>query len=191
MNTVQPSASLGSAVSSRARSLGQSARFYTAKALYGLSIWIEPSSAQQVLGDLRPAAQEIWNRGKRGERSGKITLDWHWPAHLEPRANAAEETRAAVPVANLGDLAAAVGEFQRRLPDWWFSVCACSVSRDASCGPDRAGKDAWLLEDRLFDDGFHCDDRDGTLASSLRDVMAQALSAKNSKSAESAVINDT
>jgi hypothetical protein len=38
--------------------------------------------------------------------------------------------------------------------------------------PDR------LLELKLFDNGFHCDDRNGTVASSLRNVMHQALEAK-------------
>jgi hypothetical protein len=53
-----------------------------------------------------------------------------------------------------------------------------SVSRDASCGPDVAGPDADLLQDRTFDRGFHGDDRNGTLASSLRNIMAQALEAR-------------
>jgi hypothetical protein len=55
------------------------------------------------------------------------------------------------------------------------------LSRHASCGPDIAGPDAYLLTpgDRIFDAGFDCDDPDGTLASSLRNVvMAQALAAK-------------
>jgi hypothetical protein len=71
-----------------------------------------------------------------------------------------------------------IREFEAALPGWWWSICVCSVSRDASCGPDVAGPDADLLEDRTFDRGFHCDDRNGTLASSLRDVMAQALDAR-------------
>lgn len=76
------------------------------------------------------------------------------------------------------DLAAAIAEFEKALPGWWWSVASCSVSRDASCAPDRAGRDAWLLKQRVFDNGFHCDDLEGTPASSLRDVMRQAISAR-------------
>jgi hypothetical protein len=76
------------------------------------------------------------------------------------------------------DLAAAIAEFEAALPGWWWSVCTCSVSRDASCAPDAAGPDARLLRLKQFDDGFHCDDRAGTLASSLRDVMRKGLHAK-------------
>lgn len=76
------------------------------------------------------------------------------------------------------DLAAAIADFERLLPGWWWSVGTCSVSRDASCAPDRTGPDAHLLNDRLFDNGFHCDDREGSVAGSLRKVMRQALEAK-------------
>lgn len=75
-------------------------------------------------------------------------------------------------------LAVAIAEFEAALPGWWFSVGACSVSRDASCAPDRTGPDAELLEIRHFDDGFHADLRDGTLADALRYVMREALEAK-------------
>ena len=76
------------------------------------------------------------------------------------------------------DLAAAIVQFEQTLPGWWWKVGTCSVSRDASCGPDRAGPDAHLLAIRLFDEGFHCD-ACGTVAESLRDVMDQALAAKS------------
>lgn len=82
------------------------------------------------------------------------------------------------PVTDTDDLAAAIKEFETALPGWWFSVCVCSRTRDASCGPDMAGPDWRLLTNREFDSGFHCDDANGTLASSLRDVMQQALEAK-------------
>lgn len=78
------------------------------------------------------------------------------------------------------DLAEVIASFERNLPGWWWSVCACSVSRDASCGPDRNGPDAHLLVDWRFDEGFHHDDREGTVADSLRVVMRQALAAKAS-----------
>lgn len=83
-----------------------------------------------------------------------------------------------VPTTNTDDLAVAIKEFEKALPGWWYSLGNCSVSRDASCGPDRTGQDAHLLTNRLFDDGFHCDDREGTMAESLRDVTRQALEAK-------------
>lgn len=84
------------------------------------------------------------------------------------------------PATDTDDLAAAIKEFETALPGWWFSVCVCSRTRDASCGPDASGPDYRLLTNREFDEGFHCDDADGTLASSLRDVMRQALDAKES-----------
>ena len=81
---------------------------------------------------------------------------------------------------DVDDLSAAIREFETALPGWWWSVCACSISRDASCGPDVHGPDAHLLslEDRTFDKGFHHDDHEGTLANSLREVMRLALRAK-------------
>jgi len=71
-------------------------------------------------------------------------------------------------------------EFERALPGWWYSLGICSVSRDASCGPDPKGPDAALLKIRKFDSGFHRDDHhpDSTMADALRNVMAQALEAK-------------
>jgi hypothetical protein len=85
------------------------------------------------------------------------------------------------PLTDIRDLSEAILEFEQRLPGWWWSVCVCSFSRDASCGPDIKGPDADLLDlgdNRRFDEGFHRDDKKGTLASSLRDVMEQALKAK-------------
>ena len=35
-----------------------------------------------------------------------------------------------------------IGEFQSALPGWWFSVGTCSLTQDASCGPDHTGPDA-------------------------------------------------
>lgn len=81
---------------------------------------------------------------------------------------------------DLPDLLAAIEEFERLLPGWWYSLGTCSVSRDASCGPDRTGPDADLLEQKLFDDGFHHDDREGSMADSLRIVMEAALKARKS-----------
>lgn len=79
---------------------------------------------------------------------------------------------------DLFDLCRAITDFEEALPGWWWSIGACSVSRDASCGPDRAGPDARLLMLRQFDDGFHKDDREGTCADALRAVMRMAIEAK-------------
>lgn len=78
------------------------------------------------------------------------------------------------------DLASAIVEFHLKLPGWWFSVCECNVSCDASCGPTSAGADAHLLYGlRTFDDGFHADVRQpSTLAEALRIVTEDALTAK-------------
>ena len=79
------------------------------------------------------------------------------------------------PTTDIDDLGAAISEFEAALPGWWWSVCVCSRTRDASCGPDAAGPDYDLLSLPEFDDGFHCDDEAGTLASSLRHVMRRAM----------------
>jgi hypothetical protein len=83
-------------------------------------------------------------------------------------------------VTDLADLQAAILEFERLLPGWWYTLGICSVSRDASCGPEINGPDADLLKCRKFDDGFDYDDRrrDSTMAGSLRKIMKQALSAR-------------
>lgn len=75
---------------------------------------------------------------------------------------------------NAGRLAAAIAEFEAALPGWWWSVGACSISRDASCGPDRTGPDADLLKLREFDEGFHHDGK-GDVADSLSLVMNYAV----------------
>jgi hypothetical protein len=73
----------------------------------------------------------------------------------------------------------AVAKFKDELPGWWYSLADCSVSADASCGPDRAGPDADLLEHRLFDDGFHGDLRQpATVQDALMWAMEQALEAR-------------
>ena len=77
------------------------------------------------------------------------------------------------------DLAQAIKDFRALLPGWWFTVGECSISADASCGPDRTGQDAALLADKLFDNGFHADlPQPSSMANALRDVMGQGLRAK-------------
>jgi hypothetical protein len=83
-------------------------------------------------------------------------------------------------VTDTDDLATAIREFEATLPGWWWSVGSCFISRDASCGPQRYGPDGDLLDLKLFDDGFHHDDREGDVAGSLREVMRQALAARAS-----------
>lgn len=69
----------------------------------------------------------------------------------------------------------AITKFCTELPGWWWSIGDCSVSADASCGPDRKGPDADLLTHRVFDEGFHCDTRHPACPiESLMDVLAQA-----------------
>lgn len=77
-------------------------------------------------------------------------------------------------------LEAAIIEFKTALPGWWFSVCECQVSCDASCAPTTESPDVELIEqDRAFDSGFHADlPQPSTLAEALRDVMRQALAAR-------------
>lgn len=73
----------------------------------------------------------------------------------------------------------AIIDFKTALPGWWFSVCECQVSCDASCAPTVESPHIRLIEvDRAFDDGFHVDlPQPSTLADALRNVMAQAEAA--------------
>lgn len=76
------------------------------------------------------------------------------------------------------DLEAAIGEFKAALPGWWYSVCECQVSCDASCAPTVESPHINLIRDSddAFDSGFHADLRQpSTLAEALRNVMNQAL----------------
>jgi len=75
-------------------------------------------------------------------------------------------------------LSSAIRRFERDLPGWWWTIGACSASRNASCGPDRNGPDAHLLAIRKFDDGFHVDLEDGTRAQALDIVRIDVLEAK-------------
>lgn len=80
------------------------------------------------------------------------------------------------------DLLDAVNAFKALLPGWWYSVCECSVSCDASCGPDRQGPDADLLAVDEFDGGFHADiPQPSTLAQALSAVTALARAARQDR----------
>ena len=75
----------------------------------------------------------------------------------------------------------AIAEFKERLPGWWFSLGECQVSCDASCAPTRESADIDLISfDDRFNSGFHIDlEQPSTLAAALREVMQEALKAKD------------
>jgi hypothetical protein len=73
----------------------------------------------------------------------------------------------------------AIALFKKLLPGWWYSFGECSVSCHASCGPDLNWQDGDLLDQKLFDEGFHADLRQpSTCAEALLDVMRQGLAAR-------------
>lgn len=68
----------------------------------------------------------------------------------------------------MSDLDKALARLAEVLPGWWWRVGSCSVSADATIGPDRAGPDADLLALRDFDEGFDGDLRQpATVAENL------------------------
>lgn len=74
------------------------------------------------------------------------------------------------------DLVAAIADFRRQLPGWWFTIGECSVSCDATVGPDRARISEPFLS--LFDAGFDGDLlQPSTMAAALRGATAQAVEA--------------
>ena len=77
------------------------------------------------------------------------------------------------------DFAAAIYEFETKLPGFWWSAGQCSVGAHASCAVDGMGVQSHLLNgierSSPLDDGFHCDTIKGSPAEALRNVMAQAL----------------
>jgi hypothetical protein len=77
------------------------------------------------------------------------------------------------------DLEAAIARFKAKLPGWWFSVCECQVSADASCAPTVESEHISLIaHDDRFNDGFHADlEQPATLADALATVMNDALEA--------------
>lgn len=76
-------------------------------------------------------------------------------------------------------LEAEIAAFKASLPGWWFSVCECQISCDASCAPTPESAHVALIESgNGFDAGFHADlPQPSTLAEALRDVRDQALEA--------------
>lgn len=86
------------------------------------------------------------------------------------------------------DLEAAIAEFKAALPGWWYSVCECQVSCDASCAPTVESPHIALIErDAAFDSGFHVDlPQPSSLAAALRHVMGQATAAIDRVTAKAA-----
>lgn len=80
-----------------------------------------------------------------------------------------------------GDEAAARGLLDAVLPDWWWTVGKCKLNAHASCGPDRDGRDADLLTDTAFDEGFHADCEHGIPALALCVVALEGLTARRAK----------
>ncbi|QQN73968.1 hypothetical protein [Croceicoccus sp. YJ47] len=51
-----------------------------------------------------------------------------------------------------------IAKFKATLPGWWFRVCECQVSADASCAPTSESEHIALLgTDERFDSGFDAD----------------------------------
>lgn len=88
--------------------------------------------------------------------------------------------RPANPGSDTESLTAAIQEFEAALPGWWWGVCHCALTRDASCDPDFRVLGVDHLQVLAFDDGFH-DDHEGSLADALRSVLSQALEASDAK----------
>ena len=72
-------------------------------------------------------------------------------------------------IPSVEDLVAAI----REVPEgWWWSVGTCSVSNDASIGPDVRYCDKATLT--RFDDGIHADlPHPSSVADALRDCISQ------------------
>lgn len=78
------------------------------------------------------------------------------------------------------DLEEAIRRFKADLPGWWFSVCECQVSCDASCGPTSESEHIALVAapDDDFGAGFHVDlPQPSTLAQALNAVREEAIDA--------------
>lgn len=76
-------------------------------------------------------------------------------------------------------LDSAIRRFKADLPGWWYSVCECQVSCDASCAPTTDSPNYDLAHsDERFDRGFDADlTQPSTLADALDAVRIDALAA--------------
>lgn len=82
-------------------------------------------------------------------------------------------------------LEAAIARFKRDLPGWWYRVCECQVSCDATCAPT-GEVEGWrdlCARDERFNSGFDADLlQPSTLADALDAVREDALEALNAVS---------
>lgn len=85
-------------------------------------------------------------------------------------------------MANLLDI---ISEFKAEFPGWWWSVGECHVSCDATVGPTTEAPDAWLLQNREFDEGFQGDLRQPT---TVENALLNAISI--ARQARSAALTD-
>lgn len=81
------------------------------------------------------------------------------------------------------DLPAAIAELKAKLPGWYYSVCECQVSCDATIAPTRDSPDIGITyalpQGSPFDSGFDVAlGQPSTLAQALRHVIAEALAAR-------------
>lgn len=81
---------------------------------------------------------------------------------------------------DLTGFAEAVDRLRRELPGWYYKVCECQVSCDATIAPLADSADADLIEHgNPFDVGFDCDLRQpSTLAEALNGAIDDALAAR-------------
>lgn len=81
---------------------------------------------------------------------------------------------------DVSDLPAAIERLRRELPGWYYRVCECQVSCDATIAPMADSPDADLIEHgNPFDVGFDCDLRQpSTLAEALNGAIDAALAAR-------------
>ena len=78
-------------------------------------------------------------------------------------------------------LSDAIEKLYRELPGWWFSLGNCSVSADATVGPDRNGPDCDLLQIARFDEGINGSlPHPATLADALNRAISMAVAEKAS-----------
>lgn len=122
---------------------------------------------------------------KRGLPIGSPEVDRVWFSYCGQARAALAAGWATAPASGVE---LAIEAFKQELPGWWFTVGECSVSADASCGPDRTGPDAALLANRLFDDGFHADlPQPASMAEALANVTAQAIEARRAETGTGSV----
>jgi hypothetical protein len=86
------------------------------------------------------------------------------------------------------DLPAAIAELKAALPGWWYSVCECQVSCDATIAPTVESPDIIRAEfGSPFDHGFDVAlPQPSTLAQALRHVTREALEAMSPTNPEAA-----